>query len=168
VAVHTNLSFFAERVLKTEHRAAMDQFLRVQQVVTDFTATTLAAIPNVFGRLTYLSSLRDLSTGKYEHAGLAALYPPEAVQEALAYCHRELFQKILETPLPQQENDLRDCLAGMDGTTAETISHWKQLESYRILLPENAPDYLRELFFSNMRVLLEILKAQNSTVRSGG
>lgn len=144
----------------------MEQVLRVQQVVGDFTAATLAAIPNAYGRLTYLAALRDLSTGKYEHAGLAVVYSPDAVQEALEYCHQEIFVKILETPLSIQEQDLRECLAGMPGNMPVTIAHWRQMEAYRILPPENAPDYLRELFFSNLRVLLELLEAENSTARS--
>lgn len=143
-----------------------DQILRNKGVVQDFTATTLAAIPNLFGRLTYIASLRDLSSGKYEHAGLAALYSPEAIQEALACCHHEIFQRILETPLAIQAEDLRGCLEGMAGPFAATVSHWRQIESYRILLPGDAPDYLRELFFSNLRALLEILDAECSTARS--
>lgn len=144
----------------------MDQVLRVQQIVADFTGATLAAIPNTYGRLTYIAALRDLSSGRYEHAGLAAVYSPDAVQEALSYCHNEIFLKILETPLSLQELDLRECLEGMPGNLTTTIAHWRQMEAYRILPPEDAPDYLRELFFSNLRVLLELLEAENSTARS--
>src|SRR5262249_16455155 len=136
---------------------------RIRPIVRDFTATTLAAIPNVFGRLIYIASLRDLSSGRYEHAGLTVVYPPDAVQEALSYCHLEIFSRVLEMPLSVQEQDLCECLAGMAGGGAETIAHWRQLESYRILPPENAPDYLRELFFSNLRALLEILESHRST-----
>ena len=143
-----------------------DQILRNKSVVGDFTATTLAAIPNTFGRLIYITSLRDLSSGTYEHAGLAALYPQDAIQESLECCHHEIFQKILETPLSVQADDLRECLRGMPGSFKSTVSHWRQLESYRILPPGNAPDYLKELFFSNLRALLEILEAECSRARS--
>lgn len=146
----------------------MDEILRIQPIVRDFTATTLAAIPNVFGRLTYIASLRDLSSGRYEHSGLSVVYPPDSVQEALKYCHQEIFLRVLEMPLAIQERDLCECLEGMSGPIAKTISHWRQLESYRILPPEDAPDYLRELFFSNLRALLEILESQCSTARSAG
>lgn len=144
----------------------MDEILRIQHIVRDFTATTLAAIPNVFGRLTYIASLRDLSSGRYEHSGLAVMYSPDAVQEAMKYCHQEIFSRLLEMPLSGQEQDLCECLEGMPGPVAATIAHWRQLESYRILPPEDAPDYLRELFFSNLRALLEILEGQYSTTRS--
>jgi hypothetical protein len=146
----------------------MDEVLRIQPIVQDFTATTLAAIPNVFGRLTYIASLRDLSSGRYEHCGLEAVYPPDAVQEALEFCHQEIFSRVLEMPLSVQEQDLSEFLEGMPGVLPATIVHWRQLEAYRILPPEEAPDYLRELFFSNLRALLEILASQHSTTRSSG
>ena len=146
----------------------MDEILRIQPIVQDFTATTLAAIPNVFGRLTYIASLRDLSSGRYEHAGLEAVYPRDAVQEALAFCHQEIFSRVLEMPLSVQEQDLGEFLEGMPGALPATIVHWRQLEAYRILPPEGAPDYLRELFFSNLRALLEILESQHSMTRSSG
>jgi hypothetical protein len=143
-----------------------DQILRNRIVVRDFTSTTLAAIPNLFGRLIYIASLRDLSSGSYEHAGLAALYAPEAIQEALECCHHEIFNRLLETPLTVQGEDLREALQGMPGPLAETVANWRRMESYRILPPGTAPDYLRELFFSNLRALLEILETENSTARS--
>ena len=146
----------------------MDEILRIQPIIRDFTATTLAAIPHVYGRLIYIASLRDLSSGRYEHAGLAAVYPPEGVQEALKFCHEEIFSRVLEMPLSLQEQDLGGCLEGMPGVVGATIAHWRQLESYRILPPEDSPDYLRELFVSNVRILLEILESQHSATRSIG
>lgn len=134
-----------------------------RHIVHDFAVTTLATLPNDYSRLTYIASLRDLSSGKYEHAGLAALYPPEAIQQALKQCHEEIFDRILETPLALQEGDLRTCLEGMDGAFAATIGHWKQMEAYRILMPEESPDYLKELFCSNVRALLAVL--QNETAK---
>src|SRR5260221_639132 len=115
-----------------------EQLLRNRSVLRDFTVTTLAAIPNLYGRLTYIASLRDLSSGSYEHSGLAAVYPKEAVQEALECCHSEIFRKILETPLSIQEGDLRECLEAMSKPLEGTVSHWRHLEAYRILPPENA------------------------------
>jgi len=158
-----NAAFVVKKVLNSEHTAgAMDEFQRIQPVVRDFAASTLAAIPNLFGKLAYLASLRDLASGRYQHSGLAALYPPDTVEEALKFCHQEIFQKVLETPLSVQGQHLSECLEGMSGTNAKNVVYWRQMESYRIFPPEDAPQYLRELFFSNLRVLLEILEPTHS------
>ncbi len=96
------------------------------RIIQDFTLTTLAGIPGEFSRLTYMASLRDLSTGKYEHAGLAALYPDEAIQQALNLCHEQIFERVLESPLARQEADLKECLERMPGGLCGTIAHWRK------------------------------------------
>ncbi len=144
------------------------QLQQNRRIIQDFTLTTLAGIPGEFSRLTYMASLRDLSSGRYEHAGLAALYPDEAMQQALQLCHEQIFERVLETPLERQEADLRECLERMPGGLRATLAHWRRMEAYRVLMPECAPGYLKELFCSNLRALLEILEEQGSTVRSNG
>lgn len=139
---------------------ALTKLQQNRKVVQDFTVNSLAGIPGTFSRLVYVASLRDLSNGRYEHQGLAALYPEEAVQQALELCHEQIFERLLEMPLEKQLEDLRKCLGGMEGGLSVVVAHWRQLEPYRVLLPENAPGYLKELFFSNLRALLEILEEQ--------
>ena len=146
---------------------AMTQLQQNRRIVQDFTMTTLAGIPNVFSRLAYMASLRDLSSGCYEYAGLAALYPGEAVQQSLELCHEQIFERVLESSLELQEKDLRDCLEHMPGELCATVTHWQRMEAYRVFMPERAPDYLKELFCSNLRALLEILQEECSKVRSG-
>jgi hypothetical protein len=146
--------------------STLSQLQQNRRVIQDFSLTTLAGIPGLFARLVYLASLRDLSSGRYEHAGLAALYPDAAIQQALQLCHEQIFERILEAPLSSQEEDLRSCLEGMEGGSSAAISHWRRIEAYRVLQPEAAPDYLKELFCSNLRVLLEILDEDRSPARS--
>src|SRR5712691_12082236 len=144
----------------------LTQLQQNRRVVQDFTLTTLAGIPGLFARLVYLASLRDLSSGRYEHAGLSALYPHEAIQQALQLCHEQIFERILESPLASQQEDLRGCLAGMEGGLCGAVSHWRRIEAYRVLVPEGASDYLKELFCSNLRALLEILDDERFPARS--
>jgi hypothetical protein len=157
-----------KKVLSSEREEArmQNQLRQNRRIIEDFTLTTLASIQNLFARLIYLASLRDLSTGKYEHEGLAALYPQDAVQQALEHCHEEVFLRVLETPLPMQEGILHDCLEKMAGGLAGASAHWQSLEAYRVLIPEKVPNYLKELFCSNLRALLEILRSECSTARS--
>src|ERR1700687_6348033 len=88
----------------------MDTLTQLQQnrrIIHDLTLSTLARISSPFSRLAYLASLRDFSTNVYDHAVLSAVYPKTAVQQALEQCHQELFERILETTLAVQEEDLR-------------------------------------------------------------
>jgi hypothetical protein len=140
----------------------LTQLQQNRKVIQDFTLTTLAGISGLFARLVYVASLRDLSSGRYEHAGLATLYPDVALQQALQVCHEQVFEKILEIPLSRQQEDLRACLSSMEGGLCAAVSHWQRLESYRFLIPEESPDYLKELFCSNFRALLEILQHECS------
>jgi hypothetical protein len=136
----------------------LTQLQQNRRIIQDLTSTTLSVIPGIYARLAYLASLRDLSSGVYEHAGLEVVYPREAVRQALEHSHRELFARLLEMPLEAQAADLRECLAGMEGGLCSSVEHWEKLESYRVLMPEQAPDYLKQLFCSNLRALLEVLR----------
>jgi hypothetical protein len=146
---------------------SLTQLQQNRKIVQDFTSNTLAGIPSFFGRLAYLASLRDLSSGRYSHAGLSAVYPDEGIQQALQLCHEQIFERILETPLSAQQLDLKACLEVMEGGLRESANHWRRLETYRMLMPENVPEYLKSLFSSNLRAMLEILQKECSTARSG-
>jgi len=141
----------------------LERFEVNQRVIEDVTRRTLAAISTDYGRLVYLASLRDLATGRYAHDGLEALYPAAAVQDGLAYCHEEIFARILEAPLEQQEWDLRAFLATLEGDFWESVTAWRELEPFRSFVPRGVPSYLRELFISNLRVLLELFVADRAT-----
>ncbi len=144
------------------HLETLERFQQNRRVIEDFTTRTLAAIPSDFGRLLYVASLRDLASGRYLHEGLAVTYPEEAVQQALAHCHEELFTKTLETPLEQQEWDLRACLGALEGNFWAVAARWLELESYRLLLPAAVPGYLHGLFCSNVRTLLSLLVEEHT------
>jgi len=145
---------------------AFDEFQQDHRVVEDFASTTLAGIPGDISRLLHIATLQDMATGRYHHAGLAAIYSEPAVHQALLLCHQELFEKILETPLQQQEVQLRKCLEGFDGSAGEIAARWQEHEFYRFLIPSGVPSYLRELFCSNMSVLLRLITKENATRQS--
>ena len=149
----------------------MDTLTQLQQnrrIIHDLTLSTLSRTPCAFSRLAYLAALRDISTNVYEHAGLAAVYPEEAVRQALEQCHQEVFERILEMPLLTQEEDLRTHLRTLPNGSRNAATQWRRLESYRALLPADSPDYLKELFCSNVRAILEILEKEPSTGQAAG
>ena len=144
----------------------LDQFQQNQRVIEDFTSRTLAAIPSDIGRVVHVATLRDLASGRYRHEGLAAVYPELAVDQALAHCHQELFAKILETPLESLEWDLRVCLSALEGPLEEIAARWLEIEFYRLLVPSGVPVYLRDLFCSNLRVLLGLVVEERANLES--
>ncbi len=145
----------------------MGSFERFQQsrcVIEDFTSRTLAVIPSFFGRLYHVSSLKDAVTGRYQHDGLVDVYSENSVQEALEQCHEELFSRILETPLPEQERDLRRCLDSAGDRFWTIVESWREDRSFRTMCPEGLPSYLKDLFCSNLGVLLAIFSSQRVTL----
>jgi hypothetical protein len=135
---------------------SMERFQQSRAVIEDFSSRTLGAIASDFGRLYYVSSLKDSSSGRYEHDGLTSLYPANSVQAALAQCHEELFSRILETPLREQERDLRACLAAAGDQFWDVVKSWRENRYFQEMCPEGLPNYLHELFCSNIAALLAI------------
>jgi hypothetical protein len=136
---------------------SLESYQQTRRVVEDVTALTLAAIPTEFGKLLYLSSLRDLATGDYVHEGLVARYSRETVQQALEYCHEEIFLRMLEMPLQQQERDLRACIEAMEGEFWGKLRRWRETEFYRLMIPSDSPEYLREIFLANIGAVLDVV-----------
>lgn len=83
-------------------------------------------------------------------------YPQEEVQETLSRAHKEICLRILEMSLAQQEMGLCSCLYGFEADLEDVVSNWRELESYRSLLPFGLPQYLQILFCSNCDTLLSI------------
>lgn len=163
--------FVLQIVPLSEHLSKMDTLTQLQQnrrIIHDLTLSTLARISSPFSRLAYLASLRDISTNVYDHAGLNALYPQPAVQQALEQCHQELFERILELPLTVQQDDLRAHLRTSPNGSRNAAAQWRRLEAYRALLPADSPDYLKELFCSNVRAILEIVEKEPSSEQVAG
>ena len=138
---------------------SLERFQQSRTVIEDLTSRTLAVIHTDFGRLYYVSSLKDPGTGQYEHDGLKQIYSESSVQSAIAQCHEELFSRILETPLEVQQSDLRKCLETSGEKVSAVIEAWRENNFFRTLCPEGMPDYLNDLFCSNMNVLVSIFPA---------
>lgn len=135
---------------------SLERYHQTRAVIEDFSYRTLAAIASAVGRLCYVSSLRDSISGRYVHEGLVSRYSPGAVQEGLTHCHEELFAKILETPLKEQKQDLDRCFRAAGEESWRIAEDWRENLHSRSLCPEGAPEYLHDLFCSNMTALLAI------------
>src|SRR5258705_1950760 len=75
----------------------MQEELRIhRQILYDLALHYLEPLNGSFSRLAYRASLKKPCSQTYAHDRLAVVYGPEPVNESLANCHEELFERLLE------------------------------------------------------------------------
>jgi hypothetical protein len=132
-----------------------------RSAAADLWRNTLNQIPSTFGRLVYLSSLRDQNTGRYEHHGLAQMFGESETDTALRESHEETFSGWLCCSMEQQRTDLDLYLSSFQADRRTILATWIRLAPYRGLLPESARDPERRLYLADLEALLEMLKAEH-------
>ncbi len=130
---------------------------RARGASEDLWRRTLVQIPSVYGRLVYLSRLRNNDTGRYEHHGLAAMFDEDMADEAMRESHLWSFREWLEFDLEQQRADLELYLADQPGSRRTLLESWLRLAPYRASLPAAASPADRDLFLGEFETLLRIL-----------
>jgi hypothetical protein len=135
-----------------------------RQLLFDLTANYLDPLSDIFERLVYLASLRQSSAGAYVHPRLAAVYGAERVDQVLAECHEEIFERLLESSLSSQEEALRRYVSSWPGSFVENVDRCR-IAAPR-WAPPNAPAYLIELYSSNLNALLQLLLDSMTKARS--
>ena len=108
----------------------------LQSALEDLLGTTLAGVVGIVGKMQYVASLRDARSGNYSHWGLSRAHGDLAAQQALAEAHRQLFLKMLRTPLPI----LRDDVMLSSGALQMTASEY--MEKFRGYMPALLPQDL--------------------------
>jgi hypothetical protein len=127
--------------------------------VSDLWRHTLSQIPTTFGRLVFLSTLRDSNTGVYSHYGFAQRVGDTVAHEALRQSHFECFSEWLSFSLEAQKADLDLYLSGIDSDRKTILNTWTRTKPYRNLIPASALEMERKLYLSDLETLLELLTA---------
>src|SRR5258708_12289367 len=118
----------------------------------------LSQIPSVFGRLMFLSSLRNLNSGRYEHHGLALVFGSYEASKALKKSHREAFAEWLSYDIEEQTADLALYLSDQLEDKRTILRTWERLEPYRNAVPTSAKDVERKLYLTDLKAILNLLK----------
>jgi hypothetical protein len=128
----------------------------------DVWARTLSQIPTTFGKIVYLASLRNDNSGRYQHFGLAQLYTDDEADVVLRLSHEEVFGEWLNFPLEQQRRDLEQYLESVEDDKSAVLRTWLTLSPYRNLIPAQAGAAERELYISDLELILELLRDEFS------
>lgn len=140
-------------MVNARSRAAMER-----GAAADLWRNTLAQIPSIFGRLVYLSSLRDSNTGRYEHHGLALMFDEREADQALRLSHEQMFDAWLGFNLHDQKADLDLYLSELSNDRKTIVGTWLRLAPYRTLIPAAAASVEADLYLCDFAILLELLR----------
>jgi hypothetical protein len=132
-----------------------------QALVGESWRRTVANIDTFVGRLAYLASLRNLNTGTYEHFGLSQRIGAPEVDRLIRQNHLEIFRQWLGFNLKRQRQELDAYFSGLEGDSREILSNWLALEPYAAWIPADSRDVERDLFFSDLKILLEIIRTES-------
>jgi hypothetical protein len=129
------------------------------RVLEDVWRNTISAVPSDFGKLVYLSSLRDPNSGLYHHYGLENVYSPEQCDAAIHRSHQEVLYRWLEKPLEEQKSDLEFYFRGVDGDLPTVLQNWAELQPYFGYIPADTPKAARQWFLADLGIILDLLAA---------
>src|SRR5260370_10849596 len=95
-----------------------------RSAASDLWRLTLSQIPTTFGRLVFLSTLRDPNTGLYAHFGFAQRVGDDAAHTALRQSHIQCFSEWLAFSLEGQKADFDLYLSGIDSDKKTILGTW--------------------------------------------
>lgn len=130
----------------------------VDDAIQDIKNRTLAGISGDLSRLVCLASTRDYNTGRYHHEGLGSHFSEEVAEFALEACHREVFQQLTLISLEDLVGQLESYVRSASAKPAEVIDTWEKLQPYRVTVPLECEPLSAEVFFSNIRTALAIVR----------
>jgi hypothetical protein len=135
-----------------------DGMMTVEAAYDDLLRRSLSRIDGDLARLIYLASTRDYNTGKYHHDGLAARFQREIAGQALELAHREIFYRIAAYSLEELVDQVEVYASSSQQGRAEVLQVWQKLEPYRVALPVDVTLAVAQLFVSNIKLALAILR----------
>ena len=129
-----------------------------EAAIRDVERRTLGSVNGRLSKLVYIASTRDLNTGQYTHEGLSFRFGAEPAGDALRHWHRALFEEILSCSLKELTEEIELYASANQPQCTAVLDTWQDLEAYRILLPQDCDTLSRELFISEFKTGVAILR----------
>ncbi len=127
---------------------------------------TVDAVSGLFGKLVYLAGLRDDSTGNYRHYGFSRRYSDELTSTILSATHEEIFSEWLTMSIEQQRSDIEEHWREQGSDPNLIVENWLILEPYRRLIPASALAAERDLYLSDIELVLDVIRHEASSASS--
>lgn len=113
-------------------------------------------LPSTMARLVFVSGYRDFNSGVYRNPTVTRTDGAD-VDQLLRRIHDEAFSRWLNCCLEEQKADLDLYFSSLECGKVVALRTWRQLESYRWLVPASAKPPERHLFFADIEALLELM-----------
>lgn len=140
------------------------ELVAMNSAYDDLVQRTLSGIPCDLARLIYLASTRDYNTGGYHHEGLAARYGAQSARVALRAAHKDIFYRLVALPLENLVTELECYVRSTREAPSGFIRAWQELQPYRVAVPMEVDATMALLFFSNIKLALEVLQLRQRRV----
>ena len=134
------------------------ELVPVRDVYEDLLRRTLSKISSDLARLIFIASTRDYNTGTYHHEGLDSRFSPEKASEALELAHTEIFKQLAAYSLEALVEEIQIYACASRQSAATIVRTWQILEPYRVAVPLRLNPTIGQLFVSNIRLALAILR----------
>jgi hypothetical protein len=118
---------------------------------------TLFQIPCVFGRLVYISSLRDPNSGAYRHYGFSQRFSESVADKTIGRSHLNVFMDWLCFSLEQQKADLETYFETVEGDKETILVNWRTWPPHMNWIPAQSRTVDRELFRSDLEIVLDLI-----------
>ena len=102
----------------------------------------------------FLTSLRNASNGRYAHPSLIEIVGRDMADRTLRHSHHQTFTEWLTLNLSEQKADLDEYMRTTPAELAEV--------SYRELVPATAHDLERQLYLTDIEILLQLRSFEES------
>ena len=134
------------------------ELVPVSDAYEDLLRRTLSKISSDLARLIFLASTRDYNTGKYHHDGLASRFSSENAGQALELAHTKIFEQLAAYSLEAWVEEIETYACTSRESAATVVRTWQLLEPYRVAVPMHQNPIVIQLFVSNLRIALAILR----------
>jgi hypothetical protein len=134
----------------------------VEVAADDLRRRTLTQMSSYLERMIYLGSTRDYNSGVYYHDGLASRFSEMVACEALANCHREAFQEVLQSSIENLVQQLDSYVQSTRSAPLDLIAAWKNLQPYRVAVPAGTDTLAADFLCSNVKIALAIWESRQT------